>query len=218
MRPPTKISLPILCMTAALAWPNAANADEPEREGGQVDIVVGGSGCIPARGDCSFEDDTFTKGSVGVAFDIGWRAHRAFFLGAGYTIGWYTPTWELGEPEVRDFRTAYNQGVFAVLRAYIPVWRIDIGLELSPGWTQTTFVAEGSRVRNLAHGFALRPGFSLDFRLGRHLFLGAKVDVLLNFHSRFCVKDGSRDCGNQPTIPQLPVHQVIGGVHFGANF
>jgi hypothetical protein len=217
MRHLAKLSLPVLGMTAALAWPNAASA-KPERKGGQVDILVGGSGCIPARGDCKFdgEGETFTKSSVGLAFDIGWRAHRAFFLGAGYTVGWFTPTWQIDGS--REYKNAHNQGVFAVLRAYIPIWRIDIGLELSPGWTQTTFVGAGSNTRQLSHGFALRPGLSLDFRLGKRLFVGGRLDFLLDFHSRFCTKANERMCGNQPTVPQLPVHQVIGGVHFGANF
>jgi hypothetical protein len=220
MRHLAKLSIPLVGITAALAWPNVAAAEEPDRNGGQVDILVGGSGCIQARGDCRFngEGETFTKGSAGLAFDVGWRANRAFFLGASYSVGWFTPTWELGDEAGRDYRTAYNQGVFAVLRAYIPIWRIDIGLEVSPGWSQTTFVAENSDIRNLSHGFALRPGMSVDFRLGEHLFLGARLDFLLNFHTRFCAKDGMRDCGNQPTIPQVPVHQVIGGIHFGATF
>ncbi len=221
MRHLAKLTLPLLGFAAALAWSSDARAGEldPEREGAQVDIVVGGSGCIPARGDCKFDGkgETFTKGSAGLAFDLGWRAHRAFFIGAGYTVGWFTPTWKFDDGATA-YRTAYQQGVFAVLRAYIPIWRIDIGLELSPGWTQATFVAEDSELRQISHGFALRPGLSLAIRLGQHLYVGGQVDFLMNFHTRFCTKDGSRDCFNQPTIPQLPVHQVIGGVLFGANF
>jgi hypothetical protein len=204
---------------AAFATPSLAEAGEPKRSGGQVDILLGGSGCIPARGDCKFEDGTrMTRPSAGLGFDIGWRAHKAFFLGAGYTVGWFTPTWRVGDRNDREFRNAYQQGAFLVLRAYIPVWLFDIGFELSPGWSQATFVAEGSNLRQLSHGFALRPGMSFDVRLGRHLYIGARVDFMVNFHSRFCTADGSRECGAQPTIRQLPVHQVIGGVHFGANF
>jgi hypothetical protein len=199
--------------------PSLAEAHEPKRSGGQVDILVGGSACIPARGDCRFDDGSrMTRPSAGLAFDIGWRAHKAFFLGAGYTVGWFTPTWRVGLNNDREFRNAYQQGAFLVLRAYIPVWIIDIGFELSPGWSQATFVGAGSELRHLSHGFALRPGMSFDFRLGRNLYLGARVDIPLSFHSRFCSVDGDRDCGNQPTIRQLPVHQVIGGIHVGANF
>lgn len=83
MRHLATLSLPVLGLSAALAWPSTADAREPKRKGGQVDILVGGSGCIPARGDCSFEEDTLTKGSAGLAFDLGWRADKAFFLAAG---------------------------------------------------------------------------------------------------------------------------------------
>lgn len=217
MRHLAKLPLPALAMTAALAWPNAADAREPKRSGGQADFMVGGSGCIPARGDCKDDTgETLTKGSAGFAVDLGWRAHKAFFLGASYTIGWFTPTWKVDGS--REFKNAFNQGVFLLLRAYIPIWRIDIGLELSPGYSQTAFVNKGSDLRDVSKGFALRPGASLDFRLFKRLFLGVRVDVLLNFHSRFCTIDGDRVCGGQSTTPQLPIHQVIGGIHFGANF
>lgn len=215
-----KLTVPALGLAAALAWPNAADARDPDRSGGQVDILVGGSGCIPSRaGDCKFDGNgrTLTRGSAGFGFDIGWRAHPAFFLGAGYTIGWLTPIWERQDGH-RVYRNAFNQGVFAVLRAYLPIWRFDIGLELSPGWSQTTFVAAGSDLRQLSRGFALRPGLSLDFRIGEHMFVGGRVDFIVNLHTRFCTADGDVDCGNRPRTPQLPVHQVLGGVHFGANF
>ena len=196
----------------------AAAADKPERRGGEVGVLLGGSGCIPARGDCRFDAGQRTRGSFGLGVDLGWRAHKAFFLGAGYSIGWFTPTWKLADSDAREYRNAYQQGAYLVLRAIIPIWRIDLGFEISPGWSQATFVAEGSETRHLSRGFSLRPGASIDFRVGRRLYLGARVDVPLAFHSRFCTTNASRVCGNQPTIDQLPIHQVIGGVHFGANF
>ncbi|HLT39534.1 MAG TPA: hypothetical protein VK034_24790 [Enhygromyxa sp.] len=209
---------PLVGMTAALALPNAADAREPKRSGGQVELVFGGSDCIPAAGECE-SDDGGSKPSGALGVDLGWRVHKLFFAGAGYSVGWLRPTWELNNQ--RLYQTAHQQGVFGVLRVYIPIWRIDIGLELSPGWSRQTFVAEAGDSRSYSQGFALRPGVSLDFRLGKRLFIGGRVDFILNFHQRMCTKLGDeRSCSGQLQLDPdvLPVHQVIGGVHFGANF
>jgi hypothetical protein len=191
-------------MTAALAWPNAADAREPKRRGVQAEAVVGASACIPASGDC--KSDTRNEGKTGpsgaLEVDLGWRVHPVFFVGAGYSVGWFNPTWKLSDQRIFD--NAFQQAVFGVLRVYVPVWRIDIGLELSPGWSRQTFVVDGTDKRDHSNGFALRPGLSVDFRLLKRLFIGGRVDFILAFHEQM------------PTR-QLPVHQVIGGVHFGFN-
>lgn len=209
-------------MTAALAWSNAADAREPKRTGGQVELVFGGSDCIPAVGECESDGAGGSKPSAALGIDLGWRVHKLFFVGAGYSVGWLNPTWE--QNNQRLYQNAYQQGVFGVLRVYIPIWRIDIGVELSPGWSRQTFIAEADDTRDYSQGFALRPGASVDFRLGRRLFIGGRVDFLLNFHQRLCtLTEGDRDCSGEPTMMmtgprKLPVHQVIGGIHFGANF
>lgn len=213
---PHSILLPALGMTAALAWPNAADAREPKRSGGQVELIAGGSACIPSEGDC--RSDSGKSGASGaLGIDLGWRAHKVFFLGAGYTVGWLNPTWEINNQPI--YQNAFQQGVFGVLRVYIPIWRIDIGFELSPGWTRQTFVADGGNGRDYSQGFALRPGASVDFRLGKHLFVGGRIDFLFNFHRRLCsIRGDERNCSGELNIPQLPIHQVIAGVHIGANF
>src|SRR5690606_12906539 len=115
-------------LVAALALPLPAQArggNKPKRKGGQAEVMVGASACVPGKGDCKAEGFGDTAPSVGMAFDVGWRAHPAFFVGAGYGIGWFNPTWQ--DATGRAFKSAFNQGVFGILRAYIPVWRIDIG-------------------------------------------------------------------------------------------
>jgi hypothetical protein len=202
----------------ALALPTEAQArNKPKRRGGQAEVMVGASSCIPGKGDCKDETYGSSKPSVGMAFDIGWRAHPAFFLGAGYGIGWFNPTWETDAG--RQFRTAYNQGVFGILRAYIPIWRIDIGFELAPGWSRQTFVSKGGGSRNYSQGFALRPGLSLDIWLGKHFFIGGKLDFIFNFHNETCLKTKTmRDCSIGDDFRQTRVHQLIGGVHVGGSF
>ncbi len=203
----------------ALALPTQAHArpGKPKRKGGQAEVMVGASACIPGKGECKDETLGESAPSVGMAFDIGWRAHPAFFIGAGYGIGWFNPTWET--PTGREFRSAFNQGVFGILRAYVPVWRIDIGFELAPGFTRQTFVSKGISARNYSQGFALRPGLSLDIWLGRHVFIGAKLDLIFNFHNETCLKTSSmRDCSIGDDFRQTRVHQLIGGVHVGGSF
>ena len=209
-----------LGLAAALLLPSTAHArkdNKPKRKGGQAEIMAGASACVPGKGDCKADGLGKTAPSLGMAFDVGWRAHPAFFLGAGYGIGWFNPTWQLDGQ--REFRNAYQQGVFGILRAYIPIWRIDIGFEVAPGWSRQTFVQPGGDTRIYSQGFALRPGLSLDIWLGKHVFIGAKVDLIFNFHRELCEKTkSSRTCDIETNLRQARVHQLIGGVHVGGTF
>jgi hypothetical protein len=208
-------------LVATLVVPAQADArnggNRPVRRGGQAEAMVGPSACIPGKGECKDEVLGSTSPSVGMAIDVGWRAHPSFFIGAGYGIGWFNPTWETTTG--REFRNAYNQGVFGILRAYIPIWRIDIGFELAPGWSRQTFVSTGSGNRNYSQGFALRPGLSLDIWLGQRVFIGGKLDAIFNFHKETCLKTSSmRDCSIGERARETRVHQLIGGVHVGGTF
>jgi hypothetical protein len=208
-------------LVATLVLPAQADArkggNKPKRKGGQAEAMVGASACIPGKGECKDETVGSTSPSVGMAFDIGWRAHPTFFIGAGYGIGWFNPTWETETG--REFRNAYNQGVFGILRGYIPIWRFDIGLEVAPGWSRQTFVSEGSSTRTYSQGFALRPGLSLDIWLGQRVFIGGKLDFIFNFHKESCLKTSSmRDCTIGESSRETRVHQLIGGVHVGGTF
>jgi hypothetical protein len=218
--PAAWLSTALVAGLVALAVPTEAHArsgNKPKRKGGQAEVLAGASACIPGKGECKDETLGGTSPSVGMALDVGWRANKAFFIGAGYGIGWFNPTWET--PAGREFRSAYNQGVFGILRAYIPIWRIDFGFELAPGWSRQTFVTKGAGTRNYSQGFALRPGLSLDIWVGRHVFVGAKLDFIFNFHNETCAKSKiARDCSIGDNFRQTRVHQLIGGVHVGGTF
>lgn len=211
---------PVFVLLAALALPHEAHAgsgNKPKRKGGQAEVIAGASACIPGKGECKAEGFGDSAPSVGMAFDIGYRVHPAFFIGAGYGIGWFNPRWETLDG--REFRSAYNQGVFGILRTYIPIWRIDIGFELAPGWSRQTFVNRSDRAHNYSQGFALRPGLSLDIWVSKHVFIGGKLDFIFNFHNETCVKTKStRDCSIDSDLRQTRVHQLIGGVHVGGTF
>ena len=214
-----------LGLAAFLAVPSLAHArggkkpnNKPKRKGGQAEVMVGASACIPGKGECKSDGLGNTAPSVGMAIDFGWRAHKAFFLGAGYSVGWFNPTWQAMGSE--QFRNAYQQGVFGILRGYIPIWRIDLGFEIAPGWSRQTFVAAAGSTRTYSQGFALRPGVSLDVWVGRHVFLGAKVDFTFNLHNEVCERsEGMRVCDIEGvSLEQSRVHQLIGGAHVGGVF
>jgi hypothetical protein len=220
--PPRHRTLPFaLGLLTTLALPVEADArgggNKPKRKGGQAEAMVGASACIPGKGECKAEGFGDSAPSVGMAFDIGYRAHPAFFIGAGYGIGWFNPRWE--GLTGREFRSAFNQGIFGILRTYIPIWRLDIGFEVAPGWSRQTFVNRSDRARNYSQGFALRPGVSLDIWVSKHVFIGGKLDFVFNFHNENCVKTSdSRDCTIGSDFRQTRVHQLIGGVHVGGTF
>ena len=216
-----------LIPTAALAIlalaPDSAHARKPnvKRKGGQAEMLFGASACIPGKGEC--RDDTNLDGRtgplVGFGVNAGWRAHPSFFLGAGYSVGWFEPDYELNDQEA--FARAYQNSLFVILRGYIPLWRFDIGLEVSPGWSRQVFKPATSGVPTVySQGFALRPGLSVDIWLGRQIFLGAKVDTIFNFHSDQCERSGNDYSCSVSTIDGdiARVHQLMGGIHIGGTF
>ncbi|WP_157595155.1 hypothetical protein [Plesiocystis pacifica] len=207
---------------ACLLLPATAHAgkkrSKPKRRGGQAEVLAGASACLPGPGDCKDDSLGKTAPSVGMAFDIGYRAHPGFFIGAGYQVGWFNPTWSL-EDDQPEFSNAYQQGIFGVLRGYWSLWRFDIGFELAPGWSRQTFVRSEGDTRHYSQGFALRPGLSLDIFVSRHVFLGAKADVIFNLHRQICERTGNDTiCEGGLDIRQARVHQLIGGVHVGGVF
>jgi len=220
----TKLAPLVLCTAFAALAASPAEAhtrkSAPNRRGAQAEVVFGASACIPGQGDC--RDDTDMSGRtaplVGLGLNLGWRASRNFFVGGGYSVGWFQPEYEIQGDRV--YARAYQNSLFVVLRAIIPLWRFDFGAELSPGWSRQVFVLDaGNDDAIYSQGFALRPGLSADLWLSRHLFVGAKIDTILNFHSSACLRTkGGFSCEIKSDNRQARVNQLIAGIHLGGTF
>lgn len=222
------VALPVLAV-AALAPRVSQAAPNVDRRGLQVEGMFGVSACIPGKAECKRAEsvgDAFagkTGPSFGMGFTLGFRPIKHFMIGGAYNLGMFNPDYRnVGGVDV--YKTAYQNSVFGVLRAILPVWRFDFGLELAPGWSRQAFTINsgypGGLTKEYSQGFALKVGPVVDVYITRRVFVGAKVDFIFNFHRQIChqFSDGARSCDPKTDKNQASVHQMIAGFHVGATF
>ena len=227
MRIASMLTLTAGFFTLTLAAPfEAAAAPNVKRTGGQFEGLLGASLCIPGKGDCKSADTVSGKTgpSFGMGFTLGFRPIKHLLIGGAYNLGFFNPDYRDGAADV--YKSAYQNSLFGVVRAIIPVWRFDIGLELAPGWSRQTFKVGGDGRAGLggaqkvySQGFALKTAPVIDLYLTRRFFIGAKVDFIFNFHKQVCSSSASSSgCQKLDKNNQASVHQMIVGVHLGTTF
>lgn len=221
------VVLPALAF-AALA-PRSASAADVDRRGFQFEGMLGGSICLPGKANCKSADaaDTLTGKtgpSFGMGFTLGFRPLRSLMVGAAYNVGFFNPDYINGAG-ADVYKRAYQNSVFAVVRAILPIWRVDLGLELGAGYSRQAFKVTddnfgGGASKQFSQGFALKLAPVVDFYVTRRVFLGVKVDFIFNFHGQVCTEfaEGSRVCGAKSDTNQASVHQMMAGLHVGATF
>ena len=194
----------------ASATPQSARADEPgRREGGQVDFLLGVSGCLPGPDGCKQGSSSASGAFAGYAVNLGYRVHRHFFIGAGHSLGFFGSE--------KGSKLGVQNAVLAVIKGYLRAWRFDFGFELSPGWSRVSVRTNGDG-RIYSQGFALRPGVSADFWLNDRLFVGLGSLFTLNFHKSTCIRNGSTTTCNARSTSNPTVHQYTAGIHIGGTF
>ena len=200
---------------APTAYAKDSKEDRFKRKGGQADFTIGMSACIPGKGRCKDGAASKTAPMVGFALDLGYRINKYMFTGAGYSLGFFDPQYIVSGKNA--FSHAFQSTVVAVLRGIVPAGRLDLGFDLSPGWSRVTFKT-GAQT-NYSQGFALKPGFSAMLWFGPQIFAGLKADTIFNFHRTVCKRNGgSTSCEVNPRDKHTLVHQAILGVHIGGTF
>lgn len=219
-----RLGAPLMAAAAlGLLAPSAAEA-KPKRRGVQSEFMIGASACVSGRAQCSAEDEAITGRTnphVGLGMTIGFRPIRFLMVGAAYNLGFFNPDYAAAGADV--YRRAYQNSFFGVVRAILPIWRFDLGLELGPGWSRQTFRGTADSPlfeRVSSQGFAMKMAPVIDVFLTHRLFLGAKADFIVNAHSEVCTDglDQQRVCTRTADTDQAAVHQVIAGFHIGSVF
>lgn len=217
---PGVIAAVVLTFTAA----SAAHAADVKRRGGQAEVLIGGTMCIPSRADCKTATDVIGKTgpSMGLGFTLGFRPLRTLMIGASYNAGFFNPDYLAYGTNSDAFRLGYQNSVYAVIRGIIPIWRLDFGLEVGPGWSRQTFTSQKGVLpydKQFSQGFSLKTAPVINLYVTRQFFIGAKIDFLWNFHREVCTQTGdSRLCMRKATDDQASVHQMIVGVNLGGTF
>ena len=219
---PRVIQAALACLAALVvaSISTPAAAADVERHGGQWEVLIGGSGCMPGKVACRHDGAGFPFGttypSFGTGVTLGWRATSWFMIGGAYRLGLFDPAYTVQNGA--DYRVGYQNSVYLLFKPIIPVWRFDIGLGLGPGFSRQVFKLRNGD-RDYSQGFSFMIGPSLDFWVAPRLFLGGKVDFLLNAHRTACsTRGGDTSCSHDPIGVLAPVHQVLFGFHLGGTF
>lgn len=212
----------IVAATAAYT-PDAQARPNITRKGGQWGVLLGGSACIPGKAECKRESasdvtvDGRTRPSFGLGAELGYRFNKYVFVGAAYNLGFFDTDYEVTSGS--DYKRGYQNSVFGVVRPTLPVWRFDFGLGLGPGFSRQTFVRTSGDDRDYSQGFAFKLAPTIDIFVSRRVFLGAKMDLILNAHRRTCIQTGnSTVCEDTSNNDLAPVHQMVFGLHVGGTF
>lgn len=209
-----------LLATAGISTDAEARPDI-RRRGGQFGVMLGGSACIPGKAECSRESvtvDGATRPSFGLGAELGYRFNRYVFAGAAYNLGFFVTDYTTTETTTA-YRRGYQNSVFGVVRPTLPVWRFDFGLGVGAGFSRQTFKFDNSDDKDYSQGFAFLLSPTIDVYVSRRIFVGAKMDLILNGHGRTCRQRGPNTmCTDTGNDDLAPVHQMLFGLHVGGTF
>ncbi len=204
--------------TQAEAKPNIT------RKGGQWGVMLGGSACVPGKAKCAREGvnqggvtvDGKTRPSFGLGAELGYRFNPYVFLGANYNLGFFDTSYEVAGQS--DYKRADQNSVHGVVRPTLPAWRFDFGLGVGAGFSRQAFVLDNGD-KDYSQGFSFLLSPTIDIFVSRRVFLGAKLDLLLNGHRETCRRRGNTTtCQKTEDRDLAPVHQMIFGLHVGGTF
>ncbi|MBK6919333.1 MAG: hypothetical protein IPH07_18195 [Deltaproteobacteria bacterium] len=214
------LALTVLGGLALASVSNTASAADVQKRGGQIEGMIGGSGCIPGRAPCR-QDGVLLQGgtrpSFGTGVALGYRPVKWFMFGGMYRYGMFNPDYRVDGDS--GYRSAAQHTFAVMFRPILPIWRFDFGLNIAPGFGRQVFHLDHGRDRDLSQGFSFLTGPTVDVFLTRRFFLGAEVDFIFNTQRRVCQRRGdTTTCSNTPERNVAPTHQVLFGLHLGGTF
>jgi len=196
----------------------SAAAADVDRRGLQIEGIIGGAGCIPGRAPCRQDDlilDGSTNPSFAVGAALGFRPFKWLMFGAMYRWGMFNPDYDTG-PDGSAFDWGGQHTAVAFLRPILPIWRIDLGVNLGTGFARQVFHREGDDL-DYSQGVPFLVGPTFDIFVTKNFFLGVEVDFIFNTQRKICEVRGNTttcfDVDDEPT--PAPTHQVIFGFHMG---
>lgn len=193
--------------------------DGVRREGIQLEGIIGGAGCLPGRAPCSYDTQLFsgyTAPSFGTGVTLGWRAAPWLLIGGLYRLGMFNPSYDgVGA----GYSVAMQHTVAGLVRPILPIWRLDLGFNIAPGYGRQAFYLGRNEDRDYTQGFSMLLGPTIDFWVLPRFFVGAEIDFIINTQRRVCRQRGQSDvCRMSPNNQVAPTHQSVFGFHLGGTF
>lgn len=218
----TSLGLATAALLATVGYSSEAEARPKFRQGraGQWGVMLGGSACIPGKAECTRETvsvDGDTRPSMGLGAELGYRINHNVFVGAAYNLGFFDTDYTTDTGST--YRRGFQNSVFGVVRPTIGLWRFDLGLGVGAGFSRQTFKWDDGDDKDYSQGFALLVSPTIDIYVSRRVFVGAKMDLIVNGHGRTCRQRGSEtNCTDTGNDDVAPVHQMLFGLHVGGTF
>ena len=215
-----RLLLPALVLLAGAAPSRAVAKPNVNRKGGQWGLTAGAAMCVPSKVKCKHSQAADlgagrTRASFGLGAELGYRWEH-LFLGAAYNLGLMRADYDT----INDspFKNGYQNSVFAVIRPMLTPWRFDLGLDFGVGFGRQTYKRDNGE-KNFSQGLTFKTGPVVDIFVARRIFVGLKLDLILNAHGKTCVEDaGTRTCAKKRRDDIAGSHQTIFGLHVGGTF
>jgi len=212
-------ALVLLAPLAVVTASSEAQA-KPQKRGGQVEGMIGAASCIPGRAPCRQDQAVFSGGtrpSFAAGAVLAFRPVKFFMLGAIYRFGMFNPVYDADDGD--DYRWAAQHTIGFLMRPILPLGRVDLGVNIAPGFGRQVFRLGRGSDRDISQGFAMLVGPNVDVFITDNFFLGAGVDFVFNTQKKVCSTRGdATDCTTRPIRDIAPTHQVLFGLRLGGTF
>lgn len=161
------------------------------RRGMYSSLTLGFANCADGRNGADCEGglsglaEYEVSPSFGFTKEIGYRIPWVFF-GASYSLGFLRPAGSIIGIGTSEIDIAYQHSLLAVIRPTLPVWRLDLGLTLAPGWSRQVLRESWDSDKLYSQGFAMGVGVVTAFYITRGWIVGLRWDTIFNRHSSVC--------------------------------
>lgn len=161
-------------------------------------LTLGFSNCAEGRNGAKCSGPIGASGKVKSSFaftkEFGYRIPWALF-GASYSLAFMRPSWN-GSAGTALADVGYQHTLLAVIRPTLPIWRVDLGFTVAPGWSRQVFRGPEWSDRRYTQGFALGLGVVASAFITQGWVAGLRWDIIKNYHSKACASssDVSTKC------------------------
>jgi hypothetical protein len=189
-----------------------------------IEFMPAASLCMPTAAVACKSRWGTTAPSFGGQFTLGYRPVRHIAIGIAYVGSTLRLDWNvvdsMAEPLNRKFEgLAQIHGGYMFARPTYSYHRLDVAVEVGGGFSYTKFPgsADNGFTGMYARGFSLLMAPTVDVFLARKVYMGVKVDFIMNIQSKVCVEDDNgKTCrARNKDDDQLPIHQILPGIHLG---
>ena len=171
-----------LCIIAViigvLGWSAYSAAQEQDRTGGGLSVMLGGSFCVENDdAKCTDVDPSF-----GFSVSAGYRIMNHIGLGLDFVYGTYDV------PDGSGVDVA-SLGLLAGPMVFVPLDQLDLFVGVGMGWMRLNLEGNGQEAN--ADGFGLGVQAGLEYRVVENLGLGVMFRFHFNFADELCDEDSN---------------------------